>query len=603
MEHPNLDSELFAAVLQSLRTGCETEKARVKLLLDEDRLPEAEERLKALVGLREILSRAESLANDYRAWHRGSWSATAKEAVAEASAVAGIVPAAPEPRGSQEQPPAEAEAAQESDSSAATVAPPEDQPPAQTATTPALKETELPPQAAEPVAPKGQPAEAVFPPVAPVQPARKTLTATERNRRSQLEREFRDVCKALRALDGKETWTLEERARAKAYLCLLRALELELRPLGFDTSSVRDELHYFGGVIGRRCGNGSSSLATEIASGKPEDWRDYARAFHCLAEGEQAADWLREHPGNRDYRKVLNDLAACGHIVYRLHLERRLPFDKQQEAFKKFIEEIAGEAQIQCWMSPDSGGPKTDKVFKLAEGFPKRFESEVLGPMKAAEREFRLAQLIDFAAAPYEGDDFVDVLEEKIHACLNAGTQPSNKKLRECLVPFAAMLRPGEGQYKRLVEYVRGDATNDARNDPRALAGQDAEVESVPDEEHERRVEDLKRLLRGKRMLIVGGSKGQAMRKALIEKLFELSEVEWPDVEKDDTLDAFWPRLEKADIAVQLIKFCRHHYGEVLKEAKEKGKMVARIKGGLGLKRIALDLHEQLIANHSENGA
>lgn len=601
MEHPDLNPDLFLSILESLRAVCDTERARVKELLDADRLPEAQERLTALVALREILSRAEALDGDYQAWRTGGRPASDKGAVAEASTVARIVPASAEEPRPTEQPPAPAEAAPAS-ATLATVPPPGGQPPTHAAVKPVLDETAPRQQAAEAARPAHQPAEAVFPPVAPPQPARKNLTATERNRRTQLEREFRDVCRALRALDGKEAWTLEERARAKANLCLLRALELELRPLGFDTAPVREELHYFGGVIGRRCGNGSSNLATEIASGKPEDWRDYARAFHCLAEGEKAARWLRDHPGNRDYRKVLNDLAACGHIVYRLHLERRLPFDKQQEAFKKFVEEIAGEAQIQCWMSPDNGGPKTDKVFKVAEGFAKRFESEVLGPMKAAEREFLLAQLIDFAAAPYEGDDFVDVLEEKIHACLNAGTQPSNKKLRECLVPFAALLRPGEGQYKRLVEYVRGDATNDARNDPKALAGQDAEVESVSDEEHERRVEDLKRLLRGKRMLIVGGSKGQAVRKALIERLFELSDVEWPDVEKDDTLDAFWPRLEKADIAVQLIKFCRHHYGEVLREAKEKGKMVARIKGGLGLKRIALDLHEQLIANHSENG-
>ncbi len=598
MEHPNLDPDLFASVLQPLREACDAEKARVVELVSADRLAEAEGLLRALVTLREILSRAEAVAADYQAWYRGSWPASIKDAVAEASSVAGIATeAAPEP-----QPAPQIPAPQVPTEEIAPPAPSEQttlEPPAAEETTVAPEAPSVQEEAPKTTAAVAEPVEAVFP---PPKPERKTLTPAERNKRSQLEREFREVCQALSELNGKDEWTLEDRARAKANLCLLRALELELRPLGFDTAAIREESRYFGGVIGRQSGNGSSNLATEVASGKPEDWRDYARAFQCLAEGEKAAAWIREHPGNRDYRKVLNDLAACGHIVYRLHLERRLPFDKQQEAFKKFVEEIAGDAQIQCWMAPDNGGPKTDRVFKLAEGFAQKFQGEVVARLKAAEREFLLAHLIDFVSAPYEGDDFLDVLEKKIEACLKAGTQPSNKKLRECLVPFAAILRPGTGQYGKLIEYVRGDALNDARNDPGALAGKDTEVEAVSDEEHQRRVEDLQRLLRGKRMLIVGGAKGQAQRKHAIEKMLELADVEWPDVEKDDTLDVFWPRLEKADIAVQLIKFCRHHYAEVLREGKEKGKMVARIKGGLGLKRIALDLHEQLIANQSGNG-
>jgi hypothetical protein len=135
----------------------------------------------------------------------------------------------------------------------------------------------------------------------------------------------------------------------------------------------------------------------------------------------------------------------------------------------------------------------------------------------------------------------------------------------------------------------------------RGLEGADTDVQEITDEEHEKRVQDLRNLLGGKRMLIIGGSNGQAPRRQLIEKTFGLAAVEWPEVEHDDRLDAFWAKLEKSDIAVQLIRFSRHQYGEVLKKAREQNKMVARITGGLNIRRIALDLYNQLVANRSND--
>ncbi|MEJ5169640.1 MAG: hypothetical protein WHU10_01505 [Fimbriimonadales bacterium] len=596
--------DLFDPIVESLRAYCDGEKGRIKALIDEDHLEEAERRLRALPALRDLLRRAESVATDYRAWHEGVFPPPASAHEAEAATPAELPEPAPQEQAPEQEASPENTVAETATESAA--AAPEGETPSESAEAPTAEVSVVAPAASATASPAAETLDAnalkaeLERTLAPKR-SESELTPKQLSQRNQLQREFTETCAKLRELDAKDSWSLEELARAKAHLCTLRALELELRPLRYDTQPIRDEIQYFGRLIGKHAGNGASNLATELATGKPSDWREYSRAFQCLAAGEWAAQWIREHPGNLDYRRVLNELASCGHIVYRIHQERRLPFDKQQEAFKKFIESIAGEAQIQCWMSPDSGGPKTDKVFKLAEGFQQKFQSDVVNRLKASQRELLLAELNDFVSAPYEGQDFIGVLAAKAQECLKAGTQPSNKKLRELLTPFASVLTGGDGQYKRLVEYVKLDALQDAQRDPQALRGKDPTADEITDEEHQRRMDALRGLLRGKRMLIVGGSKGQADRRIAIEKAFELAELDWPDVEKDDKLDLFWPKLEKADIAVQLIKFCRHHYAEVLRAAKEQGKMVARIKGGLGLKRFALDLYEQLIANHTAN--
>ncbi|MCX7799709.1 MAG: hypothetical protein N2109_05130 [Fimbriimonadales bacterium] len=635
MERTPINEDLFDPIVGALRCWCEAEKTRAKELIDADRIEEAEEALRLLRPMCALVAKAEGLAAEFRAWCASSL--PAKLAVAQAMATIGEftkgLPPAPEaaslangrreeplPETSQSLAAAETSPEEEQGDPGASAGEETDEAPSDASgavaepspVSPQRKELGEEAGASETTEPTHTDQSLRFEDwMAPSKPAVRWTTA-QKNQWKSLEGEFREVCRRLRELDAKDSWSNEQLARAKADLCRLRAVELSGRALGADVRGIQEEIRYWGLVIGRMSGNGASPLATDQTNGKASDWRDFAAAFDCLAEGERAVAWIQENRGSTFYRDVLNDLAACGHIVYRLTLERRLPFDKQQEQFKKLIESLAGGSQIQCWLSPEHGGPKTDKVFKAAQGFRQRFESKVLGRMRALAREHALGELYDWVSKAENGqqpqsdeflDTFLEVLEEKIQSCLDAGMQPSNKRLRELLMPYVTMLQPRDGRFRRLIEYVRGDATKAARTNYEALEGRDDAIQQIELNEHRRRLEELRPVLSGKRMLIVGGSIGQAHRRQLYQQALELSEVDWPEVEHDSHLDIFWPRLEKADIAVQLIRFSRHHYGEVLAKAREQGKMTARIKGGLNIRRFVLDLHEQLVANRSASAS
>jgi hypothetical protein len=105
----------------------------------------------------------------------------------------------------------------------------------------------------------------------------------------------------------------------------------------------------------------------------------------------------------------------------------------------------------------------------------------------------------------------------------------------------------------------------------------------------------VRELLAGKKMLLVGGNKGQSFRKDDLLSGLQLASVEWPDMDWDTNENKLTPYVDRADVVLYLIRFSRHSYGRALTRAKGQGKLVARITRGLGYRRIVADLYDQWV--------
>ena len=208
---------------------------------------------------------------------------------------------------------------------------------------------------------------------------------------------------------------------------------------------------------------------------------------------------------------------------------------------------------------------------------------------KKMRRDEAFARLEAFLENLDPAFDLGDRLAELAEDCLAAGVPPSHKTLRGHLVPYRALLaEPEQPALKKLVDFLVRD---EAAAEVEATL---VEARDEPDPDHERRVQDLRQLLEGKRLFLVGGNKGQQKRVPDLERLLGVS-IDWPDAEEDTKLSRLMPSVKKADVVAQLIRFSRHSYGEVLRAAVSEGKRVVRIKSGLGTRRFVYDLHEQLV--------
>lgn len=209
---------------------------------------------------------------------------------------------------------------------------------------------------------------------------------------------------------------------------------------------------------------------------------------------------------------------------------------------------------------------------------------------KRVRREQALAELESYLGTADAEFELGDRIAELAQECLDSGVPASHTHLRKLLVPYRALLEEaGRKPLAKLIEYLAKDEAKAVVEATRA-----EETDEAVDPDHDRRVKELRELLAGKRLFIVGGNKGQRQRASDWEQLLGV-EIDWPDAEVDTKVARLLPSVKKADFVAQLIRFSRHSYGELLKAARTEGKPVIRVTSGLGTRKVVYDLYHQLV--------
>ena len=167
-----------------------------------------------------------------------------------------------------------------------------------------------------------------------------------------------------------------------------------------------------------------------------------------------------------------------------------------------------------------------------------------------------------------------------------SGLAPSNKELREVLLPIFDRLRelPGQPDGFRLV--VRAIETfNDRLSAPESPAS--GEPESAD-------VQLARQLLTGRSVVMIGGDERPDAR-AAVERAFGLKELVWIGTSKHDSYKDFEPFVARPDVAVVLlaIRWARHSYGEVDETCRRYGKPLVWIPGGYNPNQLAYRIVEQ----------
>ncbi len=171
------------------------------------------------------------------------------------------------------------------------------------------------------------------------------------------------------------------------------------------------------------------------------------------------------------------------------------------------------------------------------------------------------------------------------------GVKPNDPRIAEAVGPAAAALWPGDAADGRSMAVVVGKAralAPKADSDP----GSDS---SSDDRAWSEAVNEVRGLLRGKRMVIVGGQPKAGAVERLVEA-FELKDAEWVELTEHGSSAPMRAPIHRGDTAVVLviIKLVGHLQAENARAfANAAGKPCVLLSGGYNPERVAMAILDQ----------
>lgn len=189
------------------------------------------------------------------------------------------------------------------------------------------------------------------------------------------------------------------------------------------------------------------------------------------------------------------------------------------------------------------------------------------------------------AGDPGGAEDHWLVVASVVDELVNDGLPPSNRELRDLLVP-ASDLYPELAGTPRGFQLVLREIDRFLATSPRP------EPTSVTQPTSE--VREVARLLEGRSMVLIGGERRPGSHQALKEA-FGLRELIWLEAREHQSIDMFEPSVARPDVAVVLlaIRWSSHSFGEVRGFCERYGKPLVRLPGGYSPNQVAVQIMDQ----------
>jgi hypothetical protein len=176
---------------------------------------------------------------------------------------------------------------------------------------------------------------------------------------------------------------------------------------------------------------------------------------------------------------------------------------------------------------------------------------------------------------------------ELLDELVAGGLPPSNPELRDLVLPLLdsvpddLALPPGAGRV--LQEIDRYLASRPAAEEP--------EGQEPPNPE----VAEVRRLLAGRRVVLIGGLVRPPRRDALVEA-FGLADLDWVSTVDHESVTVFEAPVARPEVAVVLlaIRWSNHSYGEVQEYCDRFGKLLVRLPGGYHPNQVAHQILTQV---------
>ena len=271
--------------------------------------------------------------------------------------------------------------------------------------------------------------------------------------------------------------------------------------------------------------------------------------------------------------------------------DRRFEDRDQRDAFLWLKQQTRGRGiYVQRHMRLDDGADpagwfdRQERIAALRQSWDQRQQQERSRQSLLNKARYHAGHAVASDGSPSRDDwrKLFAATEELVRM----GVPPSDTELRELMLPLLDDIPPdaeaGPGVQQVLREIDRYLSTTDREPAPPRERRTGEEVRRVAD------------LLRGKRVILIGGA-NRPHAKAALERDFELEELVWVITAAHESVSNFEPLVARPDTALVIlaIRWSSHSFGEVQRICEAYGKPFVRLPAGYNPQQVARQILAQ----------
>ena len=332
----------------------------------------------------------------------------------------------------------------------------------------------------------------------------------------------------------------------------------------------------------------------------PDDSRleEIAACYECLALAADLVNEVSAVEKGRAYTEVAYQLLAEAQSALRIALVRyaEIEHDRDQDEAFHWLRDRAFSEQVYVARfmrldDPADPGNWHDLQLRL-EGLHGRFleEGRVQRQRKALFNRLRY-HLDPDRARLEDGLEHWRRVDDAVGELVASGLPPSNVELRDLLSPalerMPDLFQPSASLALALREIDRFLASRE----------QEPLVDDGAPSPPTAAVQSAARLLRGGRIVLIGGEERPRSRAAL-ERALELSELRWITTSPGESYTAFEPEIARPEttLVILAIRWASHSYENVKRVCERHGKPYVRLPAGYSPNQVAEQVLRQASA-------
>lgn len=335
-----------------------------------------------------------------------------------------------------------------------------------------------------------------------------------------------------------------------------------------------------------------SNPTTAPSPGDLRQFETVARCFEAVAEILTLLRQILNEPDQfqNEFEQCLDLLAEAQSALRQAIIGIDGPTDTDQMQVYNWLKATASEQQIFIQRYMRASDPADPSKWEDLAARIEDIDSAMQGARHKDKHRRKLMNKIRhkltlIADDPEGAEAHWEILVSTVDELVSDGLPPSNRELRELLVPVIEELPPlseiPQGFELVLREIDRFLATAPASEAPSSVQPS-SEVQQVAE------------LLRGKSMVLIGGERRRGSEQNLKEA-FNLRELIWIGTREHQSIDGFEPYVARPEVAVVLlaIRWSSHSHGDVKEFCARHDKPLVRLPTGYSPNQVAVQILSQ----------